>query len=451
MVSLMVAADGMEMTVISLLRSPLKREFGLDDLGFSMLGSTVFVGLLAGNLMGGFLADRFGRRATMLGVALIFCVFGLLSAFAPNLWIFAVSRFFTGLGVGSMVPVSDSHLLEWSPSAWRAKLAMTLTGVAFGLGAAFACVVGIVVHTYIEDDTWWRYMLAICVLPGIISLPTLYFFLPESPHYLIVHNRGEECAELMRKLAECNKVDGGALCGGKVAKIAEDSDDDWNPLHILGPQLRSTTLYCTVAWVVCGFVYYGHIFIYPVLLEDVYGMEIKEAYSTVLISTGVEVTVVIVAMFVMDVEGVGRRGAMALGFLLCWFCASLAPLSQNLPEFIAFNSCIKGIIEGPFTLIYIFAGELYPTTHRGTAVAFCNSFGRVAAIAAPPTLMAAKEQSTMAVFMLIAVFAFAGLLASANFTRETLGKPLLAFVSEVEEGETSLLNPGDRQRQIAAP
>ena len=66
-----------------------------------------------------------------------------------------------------MVPVSDSHLLEWSPSAWRAKLAMTLTGVAFGLGAAFACIVGIVLQTFLPDDEWWwRYMLIMCILPG---------------------------------------------------------------------------------------------------------------------------------------------------------------------------------------------------------------------------------------------------------------------------------------------
>jgi hypothetical protein len=51
-----------------------------------------------------------------------------------------------------MVPVSDSHLLEWSPSAWRAKLAMTLTGAAFALGAAFACVVGIVLQYFLPED-----------------------------------------------------------------------------------------------------------------------------------------------------------------------------------------------------------------------------------------------------------------------------------------------------------
>jgi len=129
MAALIVAADGMEMTVISLLRKPLSDEWALNDDYFSLLGSTVFLGLLIGNLIGGYLADLFGRKKCIIAITVVFCVFGIVSALAPDVYVFAISRFFTGIGVGSMVPVSDSHLLEWSPSAWRAKLAMTLTGV----------------------------------------------------------------------------------------------------------------------------------------------------------------------------------------------------------------------------------------------------------------------------------------------------------------------------------
>ena len=58
MAAAIVAADGMEMTVISLLRKPLSKEWALDDDTFSLLGSTVFLGLLIGNLIGGYLAVR---------------------------------------------------------------------------------------------------------------------------------------------------------------------------------------------------------------------------------------------------------------------------------------------------------------------------------------------------------------------------------------------------------
>ena len=73
-------------------------------MGFSALSSTIFAGLLVGNLLGGYLSDYIGRRATMIGVNIVFCVFGLLSAAAPDIYVFAISRFFTGIGIGSMVP-----------------------------------------------------------------------------------------------------------------------------------------------------------------------------------------------------------------------------------------------------------------------------------------------------------------------------------------------------------
>ena len=44
------------------------------------------------------------------------------------------------------------------------------------------------------------------------------------------------------------------------------------------------TAFCTVVWVVAGFIYYGHIFIYPVLLEDVWHMSASEAYGTYTLS-----------------------------------------------------------------------------------------------------------------------------------------------------------------------
>mmetsp|Transcript_7181 Transcript_7181/g.14427 ORF Transcript_7181/g.14427 Transcript_7181/m.14427 type:complete len:481 (+) Transcript_7181:20-1462(+) len=429
-VSLLVLSDGMEMTVISLLRQPLQQEWGLDDFTFSALGSTVFAGLLVGNLIGGYLADTFGRRNCLLGVSAVFCVFGLLSAVAPDVWVFAFARFFTGIGVGSMVPVSDSHLLEWSPSAWRARLAMALTGVAFAIGAAFACVVGVEISQY-GGEEWWRWMLLICILPGLISLPLCWFFLPESPHYLLVHGRVEECEDLLRQLADANGVE--PLANGKVAHMHSPIDSSaWDPWAIFGKELWATSIYATVAWVVCGFVYYGHIFIYPVLLEELYEMKVKEAYSTVLISVLVEITAVILAMILMDIEGIGRRGAMGIGFGLTALCAFLIPWSQDLNQFIILNSAIKGVIEGPFTVIYIYAGELFPTTHRGTAVAFCNSFGRVAAMMAPVVVMASFHADPLQVFSIFTVLSVLGLVTTLIFQRETLGQPLYMYTDEIE-------------------
>ncbi|KAJ1469785.1 hypothetical protein T484DRAFT_1850402, partial [Baffinella frigidus] len=61
---------------------------------------------------------------------------------------------------------------------------------------------------------------------------------------------------------------------------------------------------------------------------DVYDLEIKEAYSTILIGTIGEVAVVLAMILLMETPGIGRRGAMAIGFAITWLCASFAPLAQ---------------------------------------------------------------------------------------------------------------------------
>ena len=111
------------------------------------------------------------------------------------------------------------------------------------------------------------------------------------------------------------------------------------------------------------------------------------------------------------------------------------------------NTITIGIIKTTIkfiTLIYIYAGELYPSTHRGSAVAFCNSFGRIAAMAAPVVLMHAfkwgggaqqPERGVLCVYSLLAGFAFMGLLSAALFTRETLGKALAVRTKDIDAAE----------------
>lgn len=431
--SLLVAADGMEMVVISLLHEPLKLEWGLDELSFATLGSVVFAGLLVGNLSGGLLADKFGRRNTLIGVAVVFGVGGLASAAAVDVWMFAFCRFLTGIGVGSMIPVADSLMIEWSPTEWRGKLAMTLTGVAFALGALFACIVGIVMHDlWGGEGAWWRYMVLVCVIPGVVSFPLMWLYLPESPHWLVVQGRVAEAEESISEMVVENGKE--PLNGGKIGlpeHKAEEIPFFQSFDALFKPNLIWTTVFITISYTVCGFVYYGHIFIYPILLETEYHMEVREAYGTMIIGIVVEIATILAAMVVMDTEGVGRRGAMIAGFLLSGLCSALTMVSQNVSQFVFLNSSIRALIEGPFTVIYIYAGELLPSTHRATGISFCNSFGRLAAMCAPVVTTWALERSILLVFAIFAGAAFMALAASIMFKRETLGKPLAEFPEDI--------------------
>jgi len=109
--------------------------------------------------------------------------------------VFVFCRVLTGVGVGAMVPVADSLLLEWSPTQWRSKLVMTMIGTAFAVGSIIACGAGMLLHETMgggEGSTWWRVLLFVCTVPGLISLPCMWFALPASVHFLMTNGRHEE-------------------------------------------------------------------------------------------------------------------------------------------------------------------------------------------------------------------------------------------------------------------
>jgi len=441
--SMLVVADGMEMTVLSMLREPLKREFGLDDYGFAALGSVIFAGLLVGNLSGGFLADAFGRRTALLTMGGMFCVAGTFSAFAPDIYTFAIARFITGIGVGAMIPVADTHLLEWSPAPWRARLAMTLVGVGFAVGTLIACGVGIAVHELMGDGSeWWRVMLIICIIPGFMSLPAMIFLLPESMHWLLVRGRHDEVKELLKELNDLNGTEllsGGNVSVNKFAPVDEGDDTDqpllnWRFLEIFSPELLGTTAYLTVAFTACGFIYYGHIFIYPRLLEILFDLKLKEAYTAVMLNSLAEMGVIIAMMFYMDFEYIGRRGAMITGFaLVC--VASLFAMAEEQDEtmFKIMNAILRAMVAGPFTVIYVYSGELLPSTLRSSTISFCNSFGRLAAMVAPVVETAAVHVDVNLIYYMFSLVALAATVASILHYRETLGRPLLLYTSQLKE------------------
>ena len=73
-------------------------------------------------------------------------------------------------------------------------------------------------------------------------------------------------------------------------------------------------------------------------------------------------------MHALYVNTVHRRQLLRQGDRTQYVTSSYTYVTSSYTQFIGVNCCVKSIVEGPFTLIYIYAGELMPSTHRGTAV-----------------------------------------------------------------------------------
>ncbi|GAC1369815.1 MAG: aromatic acid/H+ symport family MFS transporter [Pseudarthrobacter sp.] len=165
---LLVVIDGYDLIVYGTVQSSLISEtgWGLTKATAGTIGSMAFVGMMIGAIFAGRMADSWGRRRTILGCAVVFSVFTVLCAFAPNAAIFGVLRLVAGIGLGGLVPSANALVAELVPAKWRSIIAtMMMSGVP--IGGSIAALVGI----QLIPAFGWESMFLVATLALLIVVP----------------------------------------------------------------------------------------------------------------------------------------------------------------------------------------------------------------------------------------------------------------------------------------
>ncbi|MEX0647725.1 MAG: sugar porter family MFS transporter [Balneolaceae bacterium] len=186
---------GFDTAVISGGEQNIQLVWGLSDM---MLGQTVAMalyGTIIGALFGGIPAQKFGRKKSLIWIAVLFLVSAAGSALAPEVYSLMFFRFIGGLGIGASSVVAPMYISEIAPADKRGKLtAMFQFNIVLGILIAFFS--NYLIGT--ETPESWRWMLGVEVVPASLFL-ILVFTLPESPRWLIVaQNRINEAKEILR-------------------------------------------------------------------------------------------------------------------------------------------------------------------------------------------------------------------------------------------------------------
>lgn len=107
---LLVVFDGYDLIVYGTVQGSLISDtgWGLTKATAGTIGSMAFVGMMIGAIFAGRMSDSWGRRRTILGCAVVFSVFTILCAFAPNAFIFGALRLLAGIGLGGLVPSANA-------------------------------------------------------------------------------------------------------------------------------------------------------------------------------------------------------------------------------------------------------------------------------------------------------------------------------------------------------
>lgn len=174
--------------------------FPLTWLSTAALVTGTLVGGMLGALNCGWLADRFGRRKVMLSGSLVLLLSGLLVTFTPTLWLLIVGRSISGLGIGIITSLANLLIVEMSPAERRGAFATVPYFFHFA-GTLMPLLIGLLLGLAVPDaheDMTWRFMAATGVLISAVELGISIWWLPESPRWLLFHNRTEEGLAMLR-------------------------------------------------------------------------------------------------------------------------------------------------------------------------------------------------------------------------------------------------------------
>src|SRR6476620_1395244 len=154
---------------------------------------SALTGTVVGSIIWGWLADIYGRKATILLSAVMFVGTSICGAMPSLAWNIGMC-FMMGVAAGGMLPVTYALLAEMMPSKHRGW-ALVLVG---GLGAVGGYFAASAFSALLQPFFGWR-ILWILNLPTGLSLVLLGIFIPESAKFLLSRGRIEEAQGVMER------------------------------------------------------------------------------------------------------------------------------------------------------------------------------------------------------------------------------------------------------------
>src|SRR5690606_13469661 len=130
-----------------------------------LLGTVNLAGMALGASIGGYLADRIGRKPIFLATLIIFGMASLASAAATGLAVMLVLRFIMGLGLGAELPVASTLVNEFAPAHKRGRIVVLLESF-WAVGWLLAAIIAY----YVIPDFGWRAAVIIGSLPLVYAL-----------------------------------------------------------------------------------------------------------------------------------------------------------------------------------------------------------------------------------------------------------------------------------------
>jgi SP family arabinose:H+ symporter-like MFS transporter len=351
---------GFDTVVISGAEKTIQALWGLSPGLHGIAMASALYGTVVGSLLGGWPADRFGRKATLLWIGVLYFVGAVGSGLAPNVTTFIIARVIGGLGIGISTVVAPMYISEIAPPKYRGRLAgMFQFNIVFGILIAFVSnwlLAGV-------GENAWRWMLGVAAFPSLLYA-LFCFGLPESPRWLLSRkgNREAGLQVLQRIEPDVSKSEIAAQADEIMAASSEQvsSGNFWTK------RLQKPIL---LAILIAFFNQLSGINAILYFAPRIFELTGLGAKAALLQSIGIGVTNLVftfVGLWLIDRLGrrtllyIGSFGYIASLGLVAWafFTGHFSIVPVCIFAFIAAHAVGQGAV------IWVFISEIFPNRHR---------------------------------------------------------------------------------------
>jgi sugar porter (SP) family MFS transporter len=342
---------------------------GLTSFDKELLTSILLVGAVVGAQVAGRLADRIGRRPTVLGTAALFVAGVALAAFSPSFWVLVAARVVIGLAVGSASMVVPLYIGETAPPKVRGAL------VSFNqLAITSGILVSYLVDYGLSSSQNWRLMFGLASIPAILMFVGM-LFQHESPHWLIAHGREDEAREVLHRVRAEGDIE------AEITEVRELSARKSSFREVLSPTVRHVMIIgiaLAVFQQITGIntiIYYA-----PTLLKGA-GLGSSAALLANVVNGAVNVGMTVVAIRLLDRTGrrpllLSGTAGMAVGMIIVALTFAIG--GDDLhggTTYIAIAGLL--IYTGSFAVglgpvFWLLISEMYPVKIRGQAMSIAT-------------------------------------------------------------------------------
>jgi MFS transporter, SP family, galactose:H+ symporter len=415
---------GYDTGVISGAELFFKNDFTLSTFALEVIVSGVLAGAAVGALVGGRLADLFGRRKLLIATAIIFGAGAIVCAVASSAETLILGRIVVGLGIGlssGTVPVYISEVSPANARGWQVSL--------FQLAITVGILLAYVVDYAFAKIEGWRWMFGLAVIPAaIFALGMLY--LPESPRWLAMRGRSEGARSVLMRIRDASTVDAemreleGTIRQTKEVGVISD---------LLMPSLRPALVIgigLAIFQQVTGIntiIYYA-----PIILQTA---GISSASGAILATAGIGVVNVLMTVVSMQlIDRIGRRPLLltgiagmvvTLGMLSLSFHVSVQPGMLAWAAVIGMMGYVASFAISLGPIFWLLISEIYPLKVRSSSEGLAATFNWGSNLLVTLTFLSlVRWAGASRTFLLYALFAVAAWIFSYRLVPETRGRTL---------------------------